>query len=84
MRLTASLDGPFANVAKLKGPAVGGPHTAAATPIRATARAGGAPVSTLRVPKDATPGFYNLTTSVVSGGGTSSGSAVIRVVSRSH
>jgi len=78
------LAGPFANVAKLKASALGGPQAATAKSIRTTDRAGGAPVSTLIMPKDAAAGFYNLLTSVASGGGTSSGGSVIRVVSRSQ
>jgi hypothetical protein len=84
VRLTASLAGPFVSIAKLKAAGLHAPQPAAAKSIRTTDRAGGAPVSTLTIPKDAAAGFYNLTTALESGDGRSSGGHIIRLVAPSR
>ena len=82
--LSASLSGSFTDAAQLKGSvgAVVPSHEVAAAPLQTTTRAGGAPVSTIAIPADATPGMYALTTSVESGGGRGVGQHIVRVEAR--
>lgn len=79
VRLEAGLSGPFDSVDELKA-AEGGTATITAPVVLATTEPGSAPVSTLRIPKDASAGFYDLTTTISQGGGvTYSSGSVIRV-----
>jgi hypothetical protein len=80
LTLTAQLDGEFAGAAEAKAPnAVATEHVRAA-PVRVIDRATTTPVSRLRIPVNAAPGLYNLTTTVSFGGGsTASGTSTIRV-----
>lgn len=81
LTLTASLAGPYGTVTGVKTANVdvlADPVTAAA-PVAITDQTGGVPISRLVIPADFPSGFYNLTTSVRSGGGTQSGSSVIQV-----
>jgi hypothetical protein len=80
VRLEARLSGPFPSVSALK--AADGPATITAPVIVATDMAGGAPVSVLRIPKDAPAGYYNLTTTVSQEGGQFSGGSVITVAAK--
>lgn len=80
--LSAVLTGPFPDVSALKtAMASGSPPAAmvAAADVRTTDRAGGAPISTLRLPAAATAGFYDVRTTVASGGGTLSADGIIQV-----
>ena len=76
--LSAALTGPFVDVASLKASEPDSP-VASSAPLHTTDVEGGDPTTTLRIPPDAKPGFYNLTFAVESGGGTVSGASVIRV-----
>lgn len=81
--LSASVTGPFPTVTALKTAmsATKPPAPAArAVDVRTTDRAGGTPVSTVALPALAPPGFYDVRTAVVSGGGMSSGDAIVQVV----
>ncbi len=79
LTLTIALAGPYADVGMLKSGA------AAATTLHAgamTARtdSAGSPVSVLTLAATLAPGYYNLTTTAASAGGSESGGAVIQVV----
>ena len=78
MRLEAGLSGPFDSVDELKA-AERGTATITAPVVLATTEPGSAPASTLRIPKDASAGFYDLTTTISHDGVTYSGGSVIRV-----
>jgi hypothetical protein len=81
--LSAVLTGPFPDVSTLKtAMASGSPPAAlvAAADVQTTDRAGGAPTSTLRLPALAAAGFYDVRTTVASGGGDLSADGIIRVV----
>jgi hypothetical protein len=79
--LAATLTGPFPDVAALKvmSSSHGRPPTIVAGTVQTTDQAGGTPVSTLRLPTSTQAGFYDLTTTVTSAGGTASGHSVIQV-----
>jgi hypothetical protein len=80
--LAATLTGPFPDVAALKNvmsSSHGRPPTIVAGTVQTTDQAGGTPVSTLRLPSSTPAGFYDLTTTVTSAGGTASGHSVIQV-----
>ena len=80
--LSAWLTGPFPTVAALKtAMTAASPPAAAVTAaaVRTTDRVGGTPISTLPLPAQAPAGFYDLRTSVVSGGGALAGDAVVQV-----
>lgn len=77
--LTAALDGGFANAVEAKSGYAAATGQLRANPVRVTDETTVAPVSRLRIPDDATPGLYNLTTTVESGGATASGATIIRV-----
>lgn len=79
--LSASLTGSFADAAQLKDTlsTTAPSPTVSASPVETTARAGGAPVSTIAIPADAAPGMYSLTTSVESGGGRLVGQHIVRI-----
>lgn len=82
--LSASLTGSYPDATTLKssvGAGAPSPRLTAA-PVQTTNRAGGAPVSTIAIPADATPGLYNLGTSVESDSGRASGESVVRVEAR--
>lgn len=76
--LTAELNGPFADVTSLKA-APTSRLTLKAEPLVTTDRAGGEPVSTISIPADARPGFYNLAFSMESSGGRVSGASIVRI-----
>lgn len=81
MTLSASLTGPFADAAELKGP-LGqdvASTTYAANPVETTSQEGGVPVSAIAIPADAPPGLYDLTTVVESAGGKLIGEHVVRI-----
>ncbi len=82
--LSASLAGSYADVAQLKGSVGrGAPSpTSTAPPVQTTDRAGGAPVTTIAVPADAAPGWYDLTTVVESSGGKLTGDHIVRIEPR--
>lgn len=77
MTLTAGLAGNFSTVSGLKASA--GPSTVEAPVVVTTNQVGNAPVSIITIPKNAAPGYYNLTTTVALGGGTVSGGSIIQV-----
>ena len=83
VRLSASMTGPYPSVADLKAAPTTRPGVVADRALT-TDHAGGAPVSTLAIPKNAAPGFYNVTTSVADPGGRVSGSSVIRITPRTR
>lgn len=80
---TASLTGPYADVAHLKTSVGDGAPTlspvATAGTVQTTSQAGGTPVSTIAIPPDARPGLYDLTTAVESSGFTSTGGSIVRI-----
>jgi hypothetical protein len=80
--LTAHLDGSFSGVVEAKEPGAHGSDGATAQPVHVTDRTLKAPVSRLRIPLDAAPGLYNLTTKVADVGGWVSGGTIIRVTAR--
>ncbi|TWP36826.1 hypothetical protein [Leekyejoonella antrihumi] len=81
--LGVSLSVGYRDVAALKAANGGAPGgRAAATPIHTSDTAGAGPVSTVTIPSTATSGFYDLTTTVTSDGGRSSGDHIIRVAAR--
>jgi len=79
--LTASLTGSFGDVATLKGAAgTDAPSPGvAASPLRTTDQTGGAPVSTIAIPADATPGLYDLSFAIESLGPRLSGESVVQI-----
>lgn len=79
MTLKAALDGEFANVAKAKAAHATGGEQVSAKPVPVTDRTIAAPVSRIRIPASAMPGLYNLTTTVVGPGSTTSGTGIIRI-----
>lgn len=81
VELTAHLTGPYGTVDDLKAAsAVAGLVTFTATPVRPAGTPGERPVSTIVIGPDAEPGFYDLVTSVVGDGNTTtSGSSIIQV-----
>ncbi|MEU2702391.1 hypothetical protein [Micromonospora aurantiaca (nom. illeg.)] len=81
VELAARLTGPFGTVDDLKAAsAVPGLVTFTATPVRPTGTPGERPASTIVIGPDAEPGFYDLATSVVGDGNTTtSGSSIIQV-----
>lgn len=80
--LTLRLTGPFSSIAALKRNPTGASMTVRASPVHTSDRAGGSPLSTLRLPRAAKPGFYDLTSAVHQGGGVVSGDSIIRVAAR--
>ena len=80
--LRALLTGPYTSVAALK---AGGVHRATllAAPLHVTDRSPGNPVSTIALPLDLAPGWYNLATTIQSATGTVGSSTVIQVTSLS-
>jgi hypothetical protein len=76
--LTAVVAGPYASVAALK---AGADHSEGllASPIHVTDRTSGSPVGTIALPLDLAPGWYNLTTTAKSAGGSTGGATVIQV-----
>ncbi|WP_435123066.1 hypothetical protein [Micromonospora tulbaghiae] len=81
VELAARLTGPFGTVDDLKAAtAVPGLVTFTAAPVRPTGTPGERPVSTIVIGPDAQPGFYDLTTSVIGEGNTTtSGSSIVQV-----
>jgi hypothetical protein len=82
--LKAELTGPFATVEELKaamespaGPA--GRATFQAGTVRASGAPDDRPVSTIAIPADAEPGFYNLTTAIVDGDHSTGGMSIVQV-----
>lgn len=86
VELNAHLAGPYATVNDLKTSAapadkdLAGVSTFTAEPVRPSGRAGEQPVSLILIPPTATPGYYNLVTSVTEPGATASGASVIHVI----
>ena len=76
--LMATVTGPYASVAALK---AGGAHatTLTAPPMRVTDRTSRGVVSTIALPLDLAPGWYNLATAIQSAGGRTGGATVIEV-----
>jgi hypothetical protein len=76
--LATRLSGPYASVVALK---AGGTHseTLIASPIQATDRTPGSPVSTIALPLDLAAGWYNLVTTITSAGGSTGSASVIQV-----
>lgn len=79
-----SLSGPYRTVSLLKHDSIGahprlGRTNARAKRIIVFDAVAGSPVSILRIPADAGPGYYNLTTAMGSKNLTESGSGIIRV-----
>lgn len=70
--LSVALSGPFKSVELLK-TSIGGPHprkppvTASAAPIRLSSEVAANPVSVLRIPRSAAPGYYNLAFTAATG-----------------
>ena len=80
--LTAALTGPFPDAAAVKVAMGSRPnyvHTIVAATVRTTDQTGGTPVSTLSLPTSTPAGFYELTTTVASDGGTVIGNGVVDV-----
>lgn len=79
--LKAELDGSFQGVVQAKAPHALGVHTASAHLIQVSPALAdtATPVSRIRIAVDATPGLYNLTTTVIDGGSRESGTTIIRV-----
>jgi hypothetical protein len=76
--LTAELAGPYAQVDALKG---GGTvaRTIRATPLATTNGTPGSPVSTIALPADLAPGYYNLTITDAGGSGQTSSATIVQV-----
>lgn len=77
--LAAALSGPFSNAAAVKIATTSSPTIVGAT-METTNEAGGAPVSTLRLPSSMPAGFYDLRTTVTTAGGAVTGDSVIQLV----
>ncbi|WP_146192337.1 hypothetical protein [Cellulomonas sp. WB94] len=80
--LSASLTGPFPDVAALKTAmsATNPPApTVTATDVHTTDRVGGTPTSSLQLPAQAPIGFYDVRTTVASGGAALSGDQIVQV-----
>jgi hypothetical protein len=80
--LTAHLDGGFPSATQAKADRAHAPERVHSAPVRVTDRATSAPTSRLRIPADAVPGWYDLTTSVASQGNLTADTSVIRVAAR--
>ena len=76
--LTAVLAGPFAKIDSLKGGDVAA-RTVRATPISTTNGTPGSPVSTIPLPADLAPGYYNLTITNAGGSGSTSSATIVQV-----
>jgi hypothetical protein len=77
--LRATLAGSFDTAAAAK-PDTTARTIATADPIHTTTAAGGSPVSTIHIPTNAPPGYYDLRFSItMPGGGSSSGTSIIKV-----
>jgi len=76
--LMATVTGPYASVVALK---ASGAHatTLTASPIRVTDRTSGGVVSTIALPLDLAPGWYNLATTIQSAGSRTGGATIIEV-----
>ncbi|MFC0100984.1 hypothetical protein ACFFKH_26140 [Micromonospora marina] len=81
VELAARLTGPYGTVDDLKAAStVPGLVTFEAAPVRPVGAPGERPVSTIAIGADAEPGFYDLTTSVIGDGNTTtSGSSIVQV-----
>ncbi len=81
VELAARLTGPYGTVDDLKtASTVPGLVTFEAAPVRPVGTPGERPVSTIAIGADAEPGFYELTTSVIGDGNTTtSGSSIVQV-----
>ena len=77
--LRAALAGSFDTVTTAKAATATRP-VATAEPVLTTAAAGGPLTSTIHIPADSTPGFYNLTFAISEGGGSYSGATIIKVI----
>lgn len=77
--LHASLSGAFGSPRSAKSGDSGPDAVVRAKAVRASELRPSRPVSRLRIPRDATPGFYNLTTSIETGDMIDSTTATIRV-----
>jgi hypothetical protein len=75
--LKTRLDGPFGTVAQAKRPGATGVFQVISQSSRV--RSSTTPVTHVRVPDDAKPGLYNLTTTDVQGAGSEQSRTVIRV-----
>lgn len=75
--LTAGLAGNFSTVSDLK--AADGPRTVEAPIIVTTDQVGNTPISIITIPKNAAPGYYNMSTTVALDGGKITGGSIIEV-----
>ncbi|MBU8856446.1 hypothetical protein KSK32_04125 [Micromonospora sp. WMMB482] len=82
VELAARLTGPYGTVDDLKAAStVPGLVTFSAAPVRPAGTPGERPVSTIVIGSAARPGFYDLVTSVIDGGSTTTGgSSIVQVV----
>ena len=82
MTLSASVTGPFPDVAALKtamSADIPPAPTVTAADVHTTDRVGGTPTSSLQLPAQAPSGFYDLRTTVASGGAALSGDRILQV-----
>ena len=80
--LSASVTGPFPDVAALKtamSADIPPAPTVTAADVHTTDRVGGTPASSLQLPAQAPPGFYDVRTTVASGGAALSGDGILQV-----
>jgi hypothetical protein len=80
--LNARLVGPFDNVAELKKAATGttASESFAATPLHPSDSLADRPVSSIVIPFDAEPGYYNLIFSEQRGGSKVEGASIVRIM----
>ncbi|MFI5495021.1 hypothetical protein [Actinoplanes sp. NPDC051859] len=81
--LRARMVGPFDSASAVKEVPVGGSTgslSLTASPVRIDGGGKTEPVSEIQIPRDATPGYYNLNHISTAGGSSVSGNAVIRIV----
>jgi hypothetical protein len=76
--LTAVLAGPFAKVDSLKAGGAAA-RTVRATPVSTTDGTVGSPASTIPLPADLAPGYYNLTITDTEGSGSTSSATIVQV-----
>jgi hypothetical protein len=80
--LSAQVDGSFGSPADAKAAYTQGRRVGQARAVHVTSLTTTAPVSRIRIPSGASPGLYNLTTTVADPGSTKSGTGIIRVAQR--
>lgn len=79
MTLASSLTGAFSDVASLKRVSPSAATTIQASDVTTTTWMGGAPTSIISIPATASPGMYNLSIRITSGGPSVGGDTVIQV-----